>query len=58
MGHGGWCIFFSREIVEGVAGLPREFPEDLHPFQKYREVLKYLDDHNAHELAERVFSER
>jgi hypothetical protein len=55
-GNGGWCIFFSPEIVDGLVGLAREFPEDLHPFGGYREVLKYLDDHNAHEPAERVFS--
>lgn len=58
MGYGGWCIFFSPEIVDGVVGLAREFPADLHPFQKYRDVLKYLNDHNAHEPTERVFRER
>jgi hypothetical protein len=56
MGYGGWSMFFSPEIVAGVVGLARDFPEDLHPFQGYREVLKYLDDHNAHEQTERVFS--
>lgn len=56
MGYGGWSFFFSPEIVAGVVGLAREFPVDLDPFQGYREILKYLDDHNAHEPAERVFS--
>jgi hypothetical protein len=39
MGNGGWCIFFSAEIVDGVVALAREFPEELRPFQGYREVL-------------------
>jgi hypothetical protein len=56
MGYGGWSMFFSPEIVDGVVVLAREFPENLHPFQGYREVLKYLDDHYAHEPTERVFS--
>jgi hypothetical protein len=58
LGYGGWCIFFSPEIVDGVVRLAREFPDDPHPFQKYQDVLKYLDDHCAHEPAERVFCER
>lgn len=33
MGNGGWCIFFSPEIPDGVVRLAREFPEELRPFQ-------------------------
>lgn len=58
MGYGGWCAFFAPWIVDGIVGLALQFPEGLEPFQCYREVLKYLDDHGAHEPSQRVFAVR
>jgi len=55
MGYGGWSIFFATELVKGIVALARQFPEGLHPLQKYREVLKYLDEHHAHEPTQRMF---
>jgi hypothetical protein len=58
MGYGGWSLFFAPGVVDGVVGLALQFPEDLDPFQRYREVLKYLEDHKAYEPTQRVFAER
>lgn len=58
MGYGGWSLFFAPGVVDGVVQLALQFPEDLDPFQRYREVLKYLENHNVYEPTQRVFAER
>ena len=58
MGYGGWSLFFAPRIVDGILGLALRFPDNLNPFQRYRQVLDYLKDYEAYELTQRVFAER
>jgi hypothetical protein len=58
MGYGGWSLFFAPRIVEGVLSLALRFPDNLDPFQGYKEVLDYLKDHEAYERTQLVFEER
>ena len=58
MGYGGWSLFFAPRIVEGIVSLALRFPENLDPFQRYREVLGYLTEHEAYELTQPLFGER
>jgi hypothetical protein len=58
-GYGGWSLFFAPTIVAGILGLVLRFPDNLDPFQRYREVLNYLREHEAYdEPPQRVFPER
>jgi hypothetical protein len=56
-GYGGWSLFFDPKIVEGVLGLALGFPSNLDPFERYKEVLHYLQAQNAYEPTQRVFAE-
>lgn len=56
-GYGGWSLFFDPKIVEGVLGLALGFPDNLDPFERYKEVLHYLQAQNAYEPTQRVFAE-
>ena len=58
MGYGGWSLFFAPRIVDGILSLALRFPDNLDPFQRYREVLDYLNDHEAYELTQPLFAER
>ena len=58
MGYGGWSLFFAPRIVDGILSLALHFPDNLDPFQRYREVLDYLKDHEAYEPTQRLFAER
>ena len=58
MGYGGWSLFFAPRIVDGILSLALRFPDNLDPFQRYREVLDYLKDHEAYELTQPLFAER
>src|ERR1700674_2927507 len=58
MGDGGWSLFSAPRIVDGILSLARRFPDNLAPFQRYREVLDYLKDHEAYEPTQRLFAER
>ena len=58
MGYGGWSLFFAQRIVDGILSLALRFPDNLDPFQRYREVLNYLKDHEAYEPTQRLFAER
>jgi len=49
MGYGGWSLFFAPWIVDGIVELAQQFPPDLQPYQRYQEVLKYLQEHKAYE---------
>lgn len=49
MGYGGWALFFAPKIVDGVLNLALGFPDELDPSKRYREVLRYLQDHEAYE---------
>ena len=57
MGYGGWTLFFAPRIVGGVVKLAREFPDNLHPMERYNKILRYLQNHEALELTQRVFGE-
>jgi hypothetical protein len=41
-------------IVDGIVELAQQFPPDLQPHQRYREVLKYLQEHKAYEQTQQV----
>ena len=56
-GYGGWSLFFSPKIVEGILGLALGLPSNLDPFERYKEVLHYLQVQNAYEPTQRVFAE-
>ncbi|SRR6266849_5923124 len=58
MGYGGWSLFFAPRIVDGIVSLALQFPENLDPFQRYREVLNYLKDQEAYEPTQPLFAER
>jgi len=58
VGYRGWSLFYAPRIVEGILSLALRFPENLDPFQRHRQVLDYLQDHEAYEPAQRVFAER
>ncbi len=58
MGYGGWSLFFAPRIVEGVVALAGQFPEDLHPMERYKAVLRFLEEHGAYEPTERLFAEQ
>jgi hypothetical protein len=58
MGYGGWSLFFAPRIVDGILSLALRFQDNLDPFQRYREVLNYLMDHEAYdEPTQRLFAE-
>jgi hypothetical protein len=56
-GYGGWSLFFAANIVEGILNLALRFPDDLGPFQRYREVLRYLRNHETYEPTQRFLAE-
>jgi hypothetical protein len=57
-GYGGWSLFFAPRIVDGILSLALRFQDNLDPFQRYREVLNYLKDHEAYdEPTQRLFAE-
>jgi hypothetical protein len=56
MGYGGWSLFFAPRIIDGVVGLALRFPEDLDPFQRYKEILNYLQDQEAYEPSRPLFA--
>ena len=58
MGNGGWCIFFFAEIVDGCRRACSRISRGTSSLSRVPRGSKYLDDHNAHESAERVFCER
>jgi hypothetical protein len=58
MGYGGWSLFFAPRIVEGVVALAGQFPEDLHPMERYKAVLRFLEEHGAYEPTQRLFAEQ
>jgi hypothetical protein len=58
MGYGGWSLFFAPRIVDGILSLALRLPDNLDPFQRSREVLDYLKDHEAYELTQPLFAER
>jgi hypothetical protein len=58
MGNGGWCIFFSAEIVDGCRRACSRISRGTSSLSRVPGGSKCLDDHNAHESAERVFCER
>jgi hypothetical protein len=57
MGYGGWSLFFAPRIVDGVVRLARQFPDNLPSMDRYNQILRYLQDHEAHEPTQRVFGE-
>ena len=57
MGYGGWSLFFAPMIIEGVVALAAQFPEDLHPMERYKAVLCFLEEHGAYEATQRLFAE-
>jgi hypothetical protein len=52
MGYGGWGLFFSPRIVEGVQNLALQFPDSLDAHQRYKAIWRYLYDHEALEPTE------
>jgi hypothetical protein len=56
MGYGGWSLFFAPRIVDGIVSFALQFPDNLDPFQLYREILHYLEDHEAYEPTQRLFA--
>ena len=57
-GYGDWSLFFAPRIVDGIVGLALQFPENLDPFQRYKEVLSCLKDLGAYEPTQLLFAER
>jgi hypothetical protein len=55
MGYGGWSLFFAPRLVDGVVRLAQEFPDNLQSIDRYNQILRYLEDHEAYERTKRVF---
>ena len=47
MGYGAWSLFFAPKVVEGILSIAMRFPYNLNPFQRYKEVIDYLNKHEA-----------
>lgn len=58
VGYGGWSLSFAPRIVDGVVALAGQFPEDLHPMERYKAVLRFLEENGAYEPTQRLFAER
>jgi hypothetical protein len=58
MGYGGWSLFFAPRIVDRVVALAGQFPEDLHPMERYKAVLRFLEEQGAYEPTQRLFAEQ
>jgi hypothetical protein len=56
MGYGGWSLFFAPKILDGVLSLARQFPDNLDARERYAEVLRYLQAHDAYQLTQHVFA--
>jgi hypothetical protein len=57
MGYGGWSLFFSPRIIDGVLSLALGFADKSNPFERYKKVVDYLKDHGAYESTQRLFEE-
>jgi len=57
MGYGGWSLSFAPKIVEGILSSALRFPDNLNPFQRYEEVIDYLNKHEAYQPTQRVFGD-
>lgn len=55
MGYGGWSLFFAPKILDGVLSLARQFPDNLDARERYHEVLRYLQTHDAYQQCQRLF---
>ncbi|HEY6289570.1 MAG TPA: hypothetical protein VIW48_09000 [Nitrospiraceae bacterium] len=58
MGYGGCSLFFAPRIVNGIQSLALRWTDNLDPFQRYKEVLDYLKDHDAYEPTQQLFEEQ
>jgi hypothetical protein len=57
-GHTGWSLFFAPKIVQGIVDLASRWPEDLDAYDRYQQVIRGLEDHDAYnEQTSRAFSE-
>jgi hypothetical protein len=56
MGYGGWSLFFAPKILDGVLSLARQFPDNLDTRERYHEVLRYLQAHDAYQPTQQVFA--
>jgi hypothetical protein len=54
-GCGSWSMFFAPRIVRGVIRLAQRWPRGLGAVERYDDVLRWLDEHDAREPCERVF---
>ena len=57
MGYGAWSLFFAPKVVEGILSIALRFPYNLNPFQRYKEVIDYLNKHEAYQPTQRVFGD-
>jgi hypothetical protein len=56
MGYGGWSLFFSPRVIEGVTGLASARTRDMDAFDLYRAAVRYLIEEDAYGRCRRVFS--
>jgi hypothetical protein len=47
-----WSLFFAPRIVQGVLNLAQQFPDALDAHRRYKEIWRYLYDHDAFEPTE------
>lgn len=63
MGYGGWYLFFSHSVVEGIVKLASEWPCEASSsapkrnFPGYIHVLNWLDENGAYEQQEKLFAD-
>jgi len=57
MGYGGWSLHFATRAVQAVVDLAAGWPAHLDWYDRYKEVLRCLQYHDAYEQSRRVFPE-
>jgi hypothetical protein len=57
MGYGGWSLHFAPRAVQAVVDLAAGWPAHLDSYDRYKEVLRCLGDHDAYEQSKEVFPE-
>lgn len=47
MGYGGWALYFSTAVIEGIVALAASWPADLSPVERHYQILNWGMVHNV-----------
>ena len=47
MGYGGWSLYFAPQVVEGITTLAAQWPMDLGPHERYKQVTDWLTNYTV-----------